>query len=256
VLPLRELQLRVAGALFDGEFMPAVVCIEDNGIAPRARLDVYRNNLREGFRKALALGFPVIERLVGADCFAQLAGAFLAAHPSRSGDLHHIGAPFADFLRARYAAGEHGYLGDVAALEWACQQVGIGERLPAATAEDLRGIEPSRYETVHFSLHPTVRLVASDYPIVRIWLSNQAGAPPETIALDAGGDRVLVRDVGDGVEFHRLRAGEFALARAIAEGARLGEAAEQAMAAADSDFDLARALYRLLGAGALVLPQE
>ncbi len=55
------------------------------------RLDIYRNNLREGFVKALALGFPVIERLVGAEYFHQLAIELLRAHPSRSGNLHHGG---------------------------------------------------------------------------------------------------------------------------------------------------------------------
>src|SRR5438552_18891311 len=78
---LRDLQRQFVGALFDE--------LPDT----RAGLEIYRNNLHEGFCKVLALEFPVIQRLVGADYFRQLGRDFLHAHPSRGGDLHAIGAP-------------------------------------------------------------------------------------------------------------------------------------------------------------------
>src|SRR6185436_3867817 len=94
---LRELQLELVAALF-GESDGVQAHVLEAGMSADARLGIYQNNLREGFIKALALGFPVIERLGGTDYFRQLALEFLAAHPSRAGNLHHIGAPFAPFL--------------------------------------------------------------------------------------------------------------------------------------------------------------
>ena len=107
---LRELQQQFAGALF-GDGVPPE--IRANGVAVEARLDIYRNNLSEGFLKTLALEFPAIERLVGADYFRQMGLDFLCAHPSRAGNLHHVGTPFAAFLRARFAGTQYDYLPDV-----------------------------------------------------------------------------------------------------------------------------------------------
>ena len=44
-----------------------------------------------------------------------------------SGDLHHVGAPFAAFLREQFADTGYLYLADVAALEWAYQECLVAE---------------------------------------------------------------------------------------------------------------------------------
>ena len=87
---LRELQRHFAAALFDDAPETIVPSIRDDGLDPGARVDIYRNNLREGFIKALALEFPVVQRLVGEEYFRQLAVLFHSDHPSRAGNLHFI----------------------------------------------------------------------------------------------------------------------------------------------------------------------
>jgi hypothetical protein len=246
VRALRELQLHFVDALFDGDVAGANEDIVANGIEPSERLDVYRNTLREGFRKALAIAFPVIERLGGVDYFRQLALDFLRAHPSRAGDLHAIGAPFAGFLRERFADAEYAYFADVAALEWA-----HGEALIAADAEPLSpsalaGVDSARYEELRLRLHPACSLVRSAFPIVRIWRANQPeSADDEIIDLGSGGCSVLVLRAADCIEFHSLPAGDFAALEAFARGETLGAALEAAQRA-DSAFDLGTALRRFL----------
>lgn len=73
--PLRELQQRLAAHLFGEESADIVPWLCADGIAPVSRLGIYRNNLHEGFTRTLALEFPVVRRLVGADYFRQLARA-------------------------------------------------------------------------------------------------------------------------------------------------------------------------------------
>src|SRR6267142_5408469 len=140
MLPLRDLQMRFDDALFDAAPDAAAPWILgcDNGADSRARLAIYRNNLHEGFRKTLALEFPVIERLVGEDYFRQLALSFLAEHPSRCGDLHPIGEPFARFLLQRFEDTQYAYLPDVATLEWAYQQSSMAADAPAFEPAALR----------------------------------------------------------------------------------------------------------------------
>jgi hypothetical protein len=245
---LRELQLAFVAALFD-ESQAVTTHVREGGMAAGARLSIYQNNLREGFIKALALGFPVIERLGGTDYFRQLALEFLAAHPSRSGNLHHIGEPFAPFLARKFAGTQYAYFADVAALEWAYEEAQLAGDADALSTEAFAGVAPEDYGRLTFTFHPACRLVQSRYPIVKIWRVNQPETlSDEVIDLDSGGDNVLVLRTPECVEFHRLPAARFALFEALSRGEPLGLALDHAQAAegAESDFDLGAALRHLM----------
>jgi len=245
MLALRELQMCFTAALLDshGDLRAEIVA---DGIGADDRLAIYRNNVVEGFIKALAIGFPVLERLVGADYFRQLAAEFQRAHPSRRGDLHHIGQPFAAFLKSRFAASEYAYLPDVAALEWAYQEAQIAADAPALSADAFREVAPEQFESLRFVFHPACALARSEYPIVRIWFANQPEAEEgEVIDLGSGADHVIVRRTASNIEFVCLSAGEFAALEMLSTGGSLGEAFEMAQAA-DSTFDLAAALSRFV----------
>lgn len=252
MLALRELQTRFAEALFDSADAAVQAEIVADGVSAAERIDIYRNNLREGFSKALAIGFPVIEKLVGAEYFRQLALDFLNAHPSRAGNLHHIGAPFPAFLRERFVETEYPYLADVAALEWACEAALVARDGAPISADDLREIDPARYESLRFDLHPACALVQSAFPIVSIWRANQPdAAADELINLAQGGDNVLVARATRGIELHQLPAADFAALQAFAAGLTLGEALEAGQSA-DPSFDLGAALRRFLSLNILV----
>ena len=246
MLALRELQMRFVDALFDGDAGAVVTQIEAKGLDPAERLDIYRNNLHEGFTKALAVGFPVIERLVGVEYFRRLALDFLHVHPSRAGNLHCIGVPFPRYLRERFADAQYSYLGDVAALEWAHEEAILAADEEPIAASALEKVDPVRYEDLRFRLHPACGLVSSRFPIVRIWRANQPESNGEEIIhLGSGGENVLVLRTPECVEFHRLPNGDFALLEALARGLPLGVALDAAHSA-DSNFDLGAALRRLL----------
>jgi len=252
---LRELQLRFGAALFDGSAEPVLPWICSNGIDAESRIGIYRNNVREGFIKTLALEFPVVQRLVGEDYFRQLALRFLADHPSRSGNLYHIGQPFPPFLGRWFENTAYPYVADVAQLEWAYQ-----ESLAAADTEPLDPsvllqFAPEAYPDLRFRLHPGCRLVRSAYPILRIWEVNQQETAAQAIIdLGAGADFVLVRRVAEGAEFHRLALAEFELLVALAEGVTLGDA-HDAGCSADPHFDVGAALRHLVALGVLTDPR-
>jgi len=258
---LREFQEGFAGALFEG-------LRDESRELAAAGLEAYRNNLREGFRRALALEFPVIERLVGADYFRALALEFQSAHPSRSGDLHAIGAPFPEFLRERFAATAHAYFADVAALEWASEEVLVAADSPAFDPVPLAALPEESHAELRWRTARASRLLASEFPVTRIWRANQSAgagghtgtgagpgtgepAVPEWIDLGSGAERVLVIRSAAGVEFHALDPASFAFAAALAEGLNLG-AAFDAARGHDPDFDPGAALRRLVSVGFLV----
>jgi len=248
--PLRELQLSMVCALLDATdpgLSTAWIC--PGGIEPAERLGIYRNNVRATFIKALALGFPVIEKLVGVDCFRSLALGLLAQHPSRSGDLHHVGEPFPAFLQARFSHTPYSYLPDVAALEWACQVAMRAADCAPLKADELRAVAPAAYAGMRLSLHPRCRVLASAFPIIEIWIANQLGRDPERkIDLGSGPDFVLLQVRGGCALLRRLAQPDFCLLQTLTADGTLGEALDAALAI-EADFDLGAALGRYFTLG-------
>ena len=92
-----------------GQFVPALLdpqsavpegLVDVEGRAAGKRFDVYRNNVVVSLSAAMAVGFPVIEKLVGAPFFSAMAGVFVRAHPPRSPVLAMYGAAFPEFLES------------------------------------------------------------------------------------------------------------------------------------------------------------
>jgi len=215
---------------------------------PQRRFDVYRNNVVVGLVDALAERFPAVLRLVGEEFFRTMAGVHVRLTPPSSPILAQYGAEFPTFIEGFAPARVLPYLGDVARLEYA---IGLAYHAADATPLALDDIaaslrdEPDR----RLVLNPSVRLLSSRHPIVAIWRSNRSGAP-QKIDLRCAQD-ALVSRCGDEVEVVALPAGGFHFARALAERARLSEAAAEGEASAPS-FDLVACLGTLFLARAVV----
>lgn len=239
---LREVQTRIIEALLHGNTGVAADLVARNRFGPTAGLDVYRNNATEGFRKALALEFPVIERLVGREYFAQLAGKFQQHQPSCSGDLRHIGARFSLYLAQAFAESEFAYLSDVASLEWAIETMSTAADEPGITIAALRRIPPESYNALRLTRTQCSTIVPSVYPIVKIWHANQPDAAADvTIELAQGGEHALVQRSRGGIEVNAISAAQLALLQTLDRGLPLLVALDAALAA-DADFDLGACL--------------
>ena len=180
---LRELQRDFAATLFAGDdAAPPFATIPADRAAER--IAVYRRALFANYRNALAATYPVVQRLVGAPFFNAAVDAFVAEHPSTSGDLNIYGDTFGAFLAAYAPAADFPYLADVAALEWAqdeANRAADGESSPRDVLAELTIMATAQLPAALLTLAPSCRLVDSRYPILRIWQANQgdckAGEP-------------------------------------------------------------------------------
>jgi len=249
---LRELQRSFAAALYEGADEPLRAHLRCGQAPAAARLDIYRHRLHETFRRTLALQFPVIERLVGAQYFARLAREYQRSRPSRAGDLQCLGACFAAFLAARFDGAAFDYLSHVARLEWAIEECLIAADAQPFDPRALLGVPPESCAWLRFEMHPACRLVSSRYPTLAIWRANQAAAGSVAIVdLQSGPTRVLVRRGALGAELHALGAAEFALLGKIADDACLGAAVEAAQQH-EATFDPGASLRRAVALGVLI----
>ena len=212
---LRDMQGAFAAALHD----PSVAC----PVSPPDNLSIYRNNASVSFRVALENGFPVVRKRVGDDYFRQLSAQYRAKFPSRSGDLHWVGRDFPAFLLEHLKGGDYAWLADLARLEWARSEASIIRFESPVSADVLGRFAADQLEKLVFTLQPSLRLIASDFPIFTVWLTNQAeNAPPVDQSLSGECGMVLGR--ADLLEVRRLEPRLFSYLCALQAGAPLGEA--------------------------------
>lgn len=253
MLALRELQRAFRDSLVLGHSMAALSVVVGAGVSPARRIDVYRNNVFHNYTEALRAVYPVVERLVGEAFFAGAARKYIVAYPSASGDLHDYGLAFGAFLDAFPPAATLPYLGDVARLEWLWHECFHGAEHSPLSLERLGRIADEAVDSLRFRLHPACRLLASRYPVGKIWAVNQAEWPAATdVDLHKdGAARLLLRRDGFAIVIESLSEAEFELLRSLANGEPLVCGCERA-GATDTGFELGPFLKRLVEAGVLV----
>ena len=214
------------------------------------RLNVYRTNTVNSLTDVLRAAFPVTERIVGERFFQAAALAYLESHPPKQPTLFRYGDTFPVFLEAFEPAQALSYLPDVARLEWARVESYFAKDEDTLDPTALAEVAPEQLEAVAFSLHPSVKLIESKFPIFEIWTVNQPdyGAVPE-IDFDKS-EQGLVQRRGLAVIQRPVSRGTLQWLRSISDGAALGEATQAALTA-DSNFDLQDTLRLLLADGAL-----
>lgn len=236
---LAELQGRFAAALraSDDEADAAAALfaqhVDGDGLAPAARVEVYRNNVLAMFEGALERTYPVLRRRVGDGYFRGLARAYRDAHPSRSGDLHWVGSSFPAWLASYLAGGEYAWLADLARLEWACEEAQVaGQSAPLEPAA-LARVAPDELGDARLVLQASVRLVESAYPVWSVWRENQPDAPGAPVDFSIGPQRVVVACGETGLVLHSVPEDHFRFVAALASGATLGMAVDESGIAID-----------------------
>ncbi len=249
---LHELQNSFRDALLSGDTAAAENDVCAGGLSVARRLGIYRNTVFTNLREALRAIFPVVERLVDTDFFNGCSDEYSRRYPSPAGDLNRFGAQFGEFLATFAPAASLPYLPDVARLEWQVNQVYHAADHAALDLAHLATLAPEHYETLRITLHPASALLASLYPVQRIWQVNQ---PDHTgtldVHLDSGGVRLLIERHGGHIVLRALSDGEWALLRAIADGAAFAAACTAALSA-EADYDIGAALQTLVSRSTLI----
>ena len=246
---LRELQAAIGTAMLGGDAGGRRAEIEPDGLAPEARLEIYRHHVLTTLTSALEATFPVICRLVDRRFFAYAADTYVRAHPPAGPCLFEYGDSFPDFLAAFPP----------------CRAPRVPARRGAARmGDERRAPRPRRrrdgprlprkrggrgHATAHVRRRPIG--VLPRLPVAgRSDLARQPGrgwrlrAIRSTSPRGACGSRSGAS--GDVATVRALAAADYALRTALARGGTLEDAAAEALVV-DPTFDLVAALHALLG---------
>lgn len=193
---LREFERQFGAELRSARRTETVLPITGNGLTRTQRVGVYRNNVRTVHVHALRAAYPVVSRLVGAEFFSYLADAYWADVGSVSGNIRNYGAELGQFLSTFAPVATLPYLADVARLEWLRQEARVARPIPVATDDRVFWQAGQEHGMRRIGTHPSVRLIASKYPILSIWDFCQVPDPVGELSYDAPGQMVCVSQSG------------------------------------------------------------
>jgi hypothetical protein len=220
------MQAAFAAAILDPALAMPAGLTTARGIPDAQRFAVYRNNVAVGLRKALAARFPLVERLVGDEFFALMARAYIARSKPASPLLFAYGDSLPEFIEGFAPAAADA---------------------PTLGIAQLAALPPEKLGAARLAPHPAATLVRSRFAVGRIWQAHQGETAAPFSA--SGAEAVLIVRPGLEVGVQILPGRDADFAAAVLDGAALGEAAAQALAA-DNGFDFGAALVGLAGLGA------
>jgi putative DNA-binding protein len=199
---------------------------------------------------ALMARFPVVRRLAGDESFFAMARLFVASEPPCPCALRQYGDTFPRFLRHRGKSASIQYVADIAELEMAWAKACSAADGRPVDARTIAFLGLKKHSGMRVTLHPSVYLVASRFPIVTIWRNNQSDG--EVAMIDRWrAEAALVARPFLEVEVRCLPPGGHAFVSALAEGHTVVAAAAAGVAVAP-DFDIASNLAILADANVVV----
>jgi hypothetical protein len=207
--------------------------------ALRARIGLYRGNVRAARRQALASAYPVLASLTGEAYFDALALAYARANPTRDADLNRFGVLLPAFIEGYESDPRYAYFGDVARLEWALHVAAFAADGVPLTPQQWTDLGAARLATARLAVHPAAAALASRYAVEAIWRAHHPGAQDEWPArIDTPSWTLVVRPQWRPALVTHTEAAHVAFV-AIQRGETLGDALDHAFAI-DSGFDFAR----------------
>lgn len=148
-------------------------------------LAIYHNAYRARLLEALRGDYPAVHGWLGDEQFDALAGAYIAAHPSRHFSLRWLGAELASFIETYLVPAQAAPLGELARLEWA-----FGLAFDAAEAEPLTlaqmaSLPAEDWPSLQVRLLPSVQWQLCRHNSLALWRANKAqDAFPASTALE------------------------------------------------------------------------
>ena len=197
------------------------------------RLSIYRSSILGGITTALINIHPVCVKLVGEKYFTHMVVGYLKNYPSNSPDIGHYGEYLPSYIADFKPVKTLTYLADVAQLEWFWHQAfnASNDNFTSQSCQpltELQNIKEHELPSIKFCPVSSAQLLASLYPIQKIWQVNQAdyqGDP--SVNLDDGGVSLVIwRNAELGMRIDELSDDETRFIKAVLNNASFGDIAE------------------------------
>ncbi len=130
---------------------------------------IYNNAYQIRLVEALAEDYPMLNQLLGAESFKELAREYIDKYPSSSFSLRGFGRKLATFLAQETLYQKQAYLSELAAIEWQLVDVFDLADSPVASISDMSRFAPEDWPLLRFKLHGSVRWLTMHWNITEIY---------------------------------------------------------------------------------------
>ena len=179
-------------------------------------LAIYHNAYRARLLEALRGDYPAVHGWLGDAEFDALAGAYIAAHPSRHFSLRWLGAELANFIDTYLVPAQAAPLGELARLEWAFGLAFDAAEAEPLTLEQMANLAADDWPNLQVRLLPSVQWQLCRYNSLALWRANKAqDAFPGSTVLDQAQVCLIWRH-GLISHYRSLEAGEATALRGMA----------------------------------------
>ncbi len=196
-------------------------------ISEIARMQLYRDSAIGNIIAPLELTYPVIKDLVGDNFFDLMCHKYIEKHWPKSGNMNDYGKKFAEFIKDLEQTKSLPYLSDIARLEWLFHLSSLADDKQQSDWSKFAQLTEENLSKVKIDLHPSTMLIASDYPILKIWEMCKENCA-EKLDLKQGVNTLLVRK-NLKVNLYPLEDNEMAFLRALINGETLMSAFDKAL---------------------------
>lgn len=187
-----ELQRAVQRHVVHGDTAVLPEVNESDKVPLTVRLGIYSNAYRLRLIEGLGANYPQLQSLLGDEKFQALALEYIEAHPSVHFSIRWFGAELETYLRQTRPT--QPWFAELAQWEWALANAFDATDATPIDAAVLAGIEPERWWTLRFELHPSLQLLALETNCASIYkaLANEA-EPPDPVQLSSAQHWLLWR---------------------------------------------------------------
>ncbi|WP_019026511.1 DNA-binding domain-containing protein [Colwellia piezophila] len=228
--------------------------LDTRSISAQGLMGIYQHSAIANITSSLSLTYPVVEKLVGKDFFAQVSRQYIFIYWPTTANMDDYGENFPLFVAELEQAKSLTYLKDVAQLEWLFHQCSLAKDSITFDWTLLAKVAPADALQLNFILAPSVALIKSTQPIDKIWQMNQENVPDNSeLALDGDNEtNIVLFKQALKTQMITISASEFALLQSFAQGHSFEMAIERVMAnttmiEADSSIDNILKKYIALG---------
>lgn len=147
-------------------------------LSAERRLDIYYQAYRLRLIDVLADTFERVALYIGEESFEAAARAYLEQQPSAVRNLRDYGISFPAFLARYFAADPE--VAELADMDLRLRHAFDGVDADVLRVADLAAIQPSEWDDVVFTLHPTASVQTFRWNTPTLWqhLSNEQTPPP------------------------------------------------------------------------------
>jgi len=223
MMPLATLQQEFTQAVFSATGSDSQSINQriqaSKGPSAEQRVAIYRAAILGSLCRVLEEVYPVINRLLGDEFFQAMARRYAQQIPSLQPDLNEYGRELNEFLSNFEPVKAMHYLPDVAQLEWYWHEIFSEVDETPADFSVLARLDEATLGRVTFRLPKAARLMRSEFPIARIWATNQPDCEEETtIDLAEGADHLLIWRQGHEQRIEHITENQWQLLSAIEQG--------------------------------------